>query len=235
MPSTFFQFKQFTVHQELCGMKVCTDACIFGAAIEVEKHTNILDIGTGTGLLTLMMAQRNPSAQFTAIELDQSAALQAQHNFKASPYASKISLINSSIQDFQAESRFDLIVSNPPFFKNSLQTSNTKRNNALHHSTLTFSELAKSVVNLLSPDGFFWVLLPPREMADFIRVAAPLLPFSEISWQVRHDATKPIIREIARLSKRPFEKKQAQDLHIYFNKKYSSDFANLLKDYYIIF
>lgn len=235
MPATFFQFKQFTVHQELCGMKVCTDACIFGAAVEVENHRQILDIGTGTGLLTLMLAQRNASAQFTAVELDEAAVLQAKQNFEASHFSSQLKVVNTPIQDFQTENTFDLIVSNPPFFENSLHTANTQRDKALHHSSLTFSELAYSTNQLLTSDGFFWLLLPPREMQNFMAQAATLLPYFEICWRVRHDASKPVIREIARFSKTDFEKKQTRELHIYSEKKYSTDFVDLLKDYYIIF
>lgn len=147
-------------------MKVCTDACIFGAIIDANAANKILDIGTGTGLLSLMVAQKS-NAKIIAIEIDNEAASQAQENIKNSLWASDIQVFNQSIQSFAKEykGKFDLIVSNPPFFMNNLKSSQSAKNKAKHDDSLKLEELALCVNQLLTENGFLWVLLPEYEMS----------------------------------------------------------------------
>lgn len=168
MPNDYFQFKQFLVKQDKCAMKVCTDACLFGAwtAWKINdaqlKVDNILDIGCGTGLLSLMLAQKFPLAIFDAVEIDNDAAEQAKENFQNSPWKNQLNIYHDSIQNFstQTNKKYDVIICNPPFYENDLKSDNTKRNLALHSNALLLEELVSVVENLLEKDGSFFCLLP---------------------------------------------------------------------------
>jgi tRNA1Val (adenine37-N6)-methyltransferase len=165
MSNTYFQFKQFTVEQERCAMKVCTDACLFGAytATLIEEGkltaTNILDIGTGTGLLSLMLAQKTP-AQIDAVEIDKAAFYQARENFEESPWKERLKVFHSSILQFDSAKKYDCIISNPPFFEKDLKSDDDKKNAAKHDSTLTLQQLLEVVTKYLEDNGVFVVLLP---------------------------------------------------------------------------
>ncbi|HAA17064.1 MAG TPA: methyltransferase [Cytophagales bacterium] len=164
--NSYFQFKQFTVHQGQCAMKVTTDACVFGALAEAIAPQRILDIGTGTGLLSLMLAQRY-HAPIDAVELDEAAAQQASQNFRLSPWSSNLHLHQGAIQEFTPSTSYDLIVTNPPFFGNQLPSQNPEKRNAWHQTTLGSRELAEAISRLLSKEGKGWVLLPPKEASTF--------------------------------------------------------------------
>ena len=166
MANTYFQFKEFIVHQEHASMKVCTDACFFGAwAIgheALQKASSVLDIGTGTGLLSLMTAQKNTHGTITAVEIEPNAANQALSNFALSPWKEKLSVINASIQDFASASsaRFDCIISNPPFFESDLPSPNDHKNLAAHSAALPWEIFAEVVSKLLVNYGCFYVIIP---------------------------------------------------------------------------
>ncbi|MET4758482.1 tRNA1(Val) (adenine(37)-N6)-methyltransferase [Endozoicomonas sp. NE40] len=147
--NTYFQFKQFRVDQDQCAMKVTMDACLFGALVDVEESQRILDIGTGTGLLSLMAAQRS-SAHIDAVELDDDAARQARQNVAQSPWSDRITVTQSAIQQFfGAPDGYDTIICNPPFFENSLKAANDKRTMARHTESLSFSDLVQATSRLL--------------------------------------------------------------------------------------
>ena len=148
-----FIFKQFKIQQDNTAMKVGTDGVLLGAWADSENATNILDIGTGTGLIALMLAQRNLKANITAIEIDEQASLQASENFNNSPWEIRLSIKNLKLQDFVVEEKFDLIVSNPPFFNNTFQANSSERNIARQTETLSFNELLKNTASLLSENG----------------------------------------------------------------------------------
>ena len=159
MPQSFFQFKQFTVWHDRCAMKVGTDGVLLGAWAPVKSAESILDIGTGTGLVALMLAQRS-QASIVALEIDEAAAAQAQENVNRSPWQSKIKIIKTDFKEYNSDKKFDVIVSNPPYFEDSLKCPNKQRNAARHNSELTYDELLKGVADLLLPDGLFTLVIP---------------------------------------------------------------------------
>lgn len=219
-------------------MKVCTDACILGAYIDVSERRRILDIGAGTGLLSLMMAQRTES-KIDAVEIDENAYNQALENIIESPFGNQIKLYHSSIQGFAKgyENEYDLIISNPPFFQNSLKSPDNQANKAHHDTTLTFEELISSIKKLLASRGIFMVLLPPFEMQRFEKIATQNEFFLHKKLKVRHSSKHKIFREICSFSYQKTAIISENELNIYEddNKTYSENFKSLLKDYYLIF
>src|SRR5664279_1596216 len=144
-----FRFKHFSVDDSKCAMKVGTDGVLMGAWADVSAAEKILDIGTGCGLIALMAAQRS-NANITAIDIDEDATLQSKENFLSSPWHERIEAIHATVQQFQPDFLFDLIICNSPFFKNALKTPYHERNLARHNDTLPFDSLVSSVNRLLS-------------------------------------------------------------------------------------
>ena len=160
-----FQFKQFTIQQELCAMKVGTDGVLLGAWAKGGQR--ILDAGTGTGVIALMMAQRYPEAQVMAIDIDEGAVRQAQQNVAQSPFSGRVEVLRKSVQEFDGvngfngrDGSYDAIISNPPFFIDSLAAPDEQRNMARHTQTLTYAELMQAAYRLLSDDGELSVVVP---------------------------------------------------------------------------
>lgn len=163
MSNSYFQFKQFRINQGKCAMKVSTDACIQGAWTPVEDDVKrILDIGTGTGLLSLMLAQRT-DAVIDGIELDEAAALQAKENIESSPWAERLHIIQADATDYTADTPYDTIICNPPFFNNSLLSDKAARNMARHTYSLSYSQLFNAIERNLLPVGYASIMLPPPE------------------------------------------------------------------------
>lgn len=163
-----FRFKLFQIHHDRCAMKVGTDGVLLGAVADASSPNRILDIGTGTGLLALMLAQRFLEARIDAVEIDEGAFLQAKENVAESPWADRIRVWHQPFQEFAAgwEQKFDLVVSNPPYFPNHLLSVDSKRNLALHQESLDFAALAEGVLKVLDKMGVFWVILPPIQMVS---------------------------------------------------------------------
>jgi tRNA1Val (adenine37-N6)-methyltransferase len=163
MPNTYFRFRQFTIHQEKTAMKVCTDACLFGAwitsEISNEKIESVLDIGAGTGLLSLMIAQGS-DARIDAVEIDDNAYSQAVENFAASPWKERLKAHHCAIQQYDPGYKYDLIVSNPPFYEQSLWSPDNKKNLAMHSTHLDAAELFASIKRLLAHGGRIAILIP---------------------------------------------------------------------------
>ena len=172
MPSSYFKFKQFTIHHDQCAMKVGTDGVLLGAWAPVVDCYNVLDIGTGTGLIALQLAQRNGKAHITAIELDHNAAQQAQENVNASPWKTRIEVIEGdfTLYNFKNQ-KFDLIVSNPPYFTNALRCPSIQRNTARHTDTLSFENLFHYAKKILSPDGIIALIIPAEAEQTIIKAA----------------------------------------------------------------
>lgn len=155
----YFQFKKFTVRMNSCAMKVGTDGVLLGSWFDANRVRRLLDIGTGTGLLALMAAQRGVT-DIIAVEIDKSASIQACENVANSPWNESIEVINTDISAFQCEKPFNAIISNPPYFRNSLKSPDAMRTVAKHNESLSFEKLVMNVVRLLSAEGEFSVIIP---------------------------------------------------------------------------
>lgn len=252
MPNNYFQFKQFTVHQERCALKVCTDACLFGGYVaekiqntndnnQITKSKNqnandkiqsILDIGTGTGLLSLMLAQKTDAA-IDAVEIDNNSFLQAKENFANSPWKERLTIFNEDILLFNPGKKYDCIISNPPFFEQDLKSEDKSKNAAKHDTTLTLEQLAECAGKLLKDDGLFAVLLPYHRVEYFIAAAAKfnLHVFKQVL--VKQTPAHNFFRGILMLTK---NKKQFTNKQVSIKDEtgnYSAAFTELLKDYYL--
>lgn len=163
-----FRFQQFSVLQQHSGMKICTDAVLFGAMAPVNPGDRVLDIGTGTGVLALMAAQLG-AAEITAVELTEEAFKEASINFSNSRWAKNLEAVHQDIQSFAltAVRQYDLIIGNPPFFENHLKTADALRNTARHADQLPFADLIGIAGQLLAPQGLFYVLVPAHAVATF--------------------------------------------------------------------
>lgn len=174
MPNNFFRFRQFVIHQEMCAMKVGTDGVLLGAW--ARGGSRVLDIGTGTGVIAIMMAQRFPQAMVDAVEIDQKACLQAESNVLDSPFAGRVNVICQTVQHFASCEEnvglYDAIVANPPFFENALKAPLEDRAKARHNNTLPFDQLFRSVVALMKKDGEFSAIIPFDYKVRFEQEAA---------------------------------------------------------------
>ena len=164
MGAHYFQFKQFTIYHDRCAMKVGTDGVLLGSWCNIPRNGNILDVGTGTGIIALMAAQRSSLFQVSidAIEIDSDAYLQAKENISASPWSDRIHAINCSLQEYAETSGilYDHIVANPPYFDNTLPPQSISRQMARHTASLTYEELVSNAVRLLKPEGYISVIYP---------------------------------------------------------------------------
>jgi tRNA1Val (adenine37-N6)-methyltransferase len=236
MANSYFEFKQFTVHQDRCAMKVGTDGVLLGAWVSVQQENKILDIGTGTGILALMLAQRS-SSEIVAVEIEPSSCRQAMENFGNSPWKNRILAINASIQDYSATANtiFDLIISNPPFFSNSLKTHLPERTLARHNDLLLPEEILSSVSRLLSQDGRFALILPYVESTLFIVDAAMHEFYCTRKTMVKSSVKKKphrLLMEFSRSRKKPEE----SELVIYDDfGNYTQAYRDLTKEFYLSF
>ena len=200
MPNDYFQFQQFRIEQSQCAMKVSTDACLLGAAADLTGATRLLDIGTGTGLLALMAAQRHPSVEIEAVEMDEAAATQAAANAAASPWGGRIRVRALSLAGYAATqpAPFSHIICNPPFFRQSLRSPDAARSTARHEAagSLSFEALAAFAADFLESNGLLTVLLPPGEMLSFETAAAGSGLYPATRLVVRHRPGSRPLRHI---------------------------------------
>ncbi|WP_242927604.1 tRNA1(Val) (adenine(37)-N6)-methyltransferase [Pontibacter vulgaris] len=236
MANSYFQFKQFRVEQAQCAMKVCTDSCVFGAYVEVKEAKRILDIGTGTGLLSLMVAQRS-DASIDAVEINKEAQQQATENFAASIWAERLQLHPVSLQEFARENQqtYDVILSNPPFFLSSLKSDNSAKNTAKHTGDLFFEDILSFAQKHLTPQGKLYLLLPPAEARHFAELALVHTLYLAETLEVYTYTNGQCIRHIQTYTFTQQPTPTISQLHIREADKvtYTSEFRELLSEYYL--
>ncbi len=215
-------------------MKVTTDACIFGAMIDLSGAESILDIGAGTGLLSLMAAQRT-DAKITSIELDRVAVEQAEVNINNSPWSDQINLIHDSIQNYSrsSQTRFDCIFSNPPFFHNSMKAPESKRNMARHTDNLSFDELAKAINSLMSDNGQAWIILPIDSSKQFIHSASRMDLKLNMMTAIRSSNEHPPHRHVMVISRKSQIEKEKVLTIYHQHPEYTPEVRSLMKPYYL--
>ena len=225
MSNTYFRFKQFTVQQDRCAMKVGTDGTLLGAW--AQGGNKILDIGTGTGLISLMIAQRFPLAQVVGIDIDESACSQACENVTASPFHHRVDIHHVSLQEYK-EGLFDAVVCNPPFFVDSLQCPDGQRTKARHTGSLSYAELFQGVVRLLDDSGEFSAIIPTECRASFDAEAilAGLSP-------VRECAVKTTERKAPRRFLLGYRKTPVSVYERHVLIMGSEEYCELMKDFYL--
>jgi len=220
-------------------MKVCTDACLFGAWVgallgdrgQVAGDRRVLDIGAGTGLLSLLLAQKT-AGQIDAIEIDVDAAEQAAANFEASPWKERLTLLHKDVTEFAPAKKYELIISNPPFFENDLESPDDKRNLALHSSALHLAELIGVIKKHLTDGGQFAVLLPYHRNETFKNLATGEGFYLHKEANVRQTPKHPFFRSML-LFGRSAGAVQLSEITIRDGDAYSAAFSDLLKDYYL--
>ena len=230
-----FTFKQFVVRQERCAMKVGTDGTLLGAWAEMDrKDGRVLDIGTGTGLMALMMAQRYPEARVTAIDIDEMAVSQADENVKASPFADRIKVLQADVNTFETTEKFDSIVCNPPFFNNALICPDNLRTQARHTTSLSYQQLMAAAWRLLNDEGVVSLIIPNdffHQLENEVRLAGFFLTRV---YGVRTIYGKPIKRYLMELRKNPHNELIKKDILIEDAPNVRSEwYRELTKDFYI--
>lgn len=233
-----FKFKQFDVDQSGCAMKINTDGVLLGAFVDAAAPQTVLDIGTGTGVIALMLAQQFEQARIDAVELDTSAAQTAGRNFANAPFTNKPHIHQSSFQqyfDTYPERKYDLIVSNPPFYINSLEASKKQMNLAKHAGDGFFDDLIGQVAAHLNPDGECWLILPLPTVQLVKSLAKQYRLYLQKTIFIKSFADSEPHREIIILS--PSQTKKADEVFIIYEdvKVYSEDYRERLRGFFTIF
>ena len=231
-----FQFKQFAIQQDKCAMKIGTDAVLLGAWCPIENNPfSILDIGAGTGILALMLAQRTDAEQIDAIEIDESAYEQCVDNFENSPWSDRLFCFHAGLDEFveEPEDEYDLIISNPPFYTDDFKSENEKRDLARFEDALPFEDLIEAVDLFLSENGIFAVIIPFKEQDDFLLLCEnfDLFPFKIT--HVKGTPTSEIKRSLIAFSRIEAEF-EINELVIENSRNvYTEQYITLTKDFYL--
>ena len=238
-----FKFKQFTIEQDRCAMKIGTDGVLLGAWTALQENTyNILDIGSGTGIITLMLAQRSNAENIEAIELDDDAFEQCTENFENSPWGDRLFCFHAGFDEFVDEytevtpdesELYQLIVSNPPFYTEEVSSGDTARDTARQNTSLPFTELIEGVSKLLTKNGSFSTIIPFKEEKNFIALAATFNLFPKRITQVKGTAESPTKRSLLEFT---FSKEKTTLNELVIEKErhqYTNDYIALTKDFYL--
>lgn len=213
-------------------MKINTDGVLLGAMANHSAPKNILDIGTGTGVIALMLAQRFPEAVIQAVEIDEKAAETAERNFESSVFNERLKVQHVSIEDFKCDEKFDLIVSNPPFFVNDLKNEEVRKGIARHTHEQFFDDLIKKVSELLSLTGMFWFVLPIKQAEQLIDKGTQFGLFLNFQVSLHSDERKPTFRYIVGLGRNKIDLVK-QQFYIYQSERiHTMAYLELLKPYF---
>lgn len=236
MSNPYFRFKQFTVFHHKCAMKVGTDGVLLGAWTGVDDVSEVLDVGTGTGLIALMVAQRNPLAMVIAIDVDEQAVEQARENIGTSPFSDRIAVEHFDFRQFVENSskRFDLIVSNPPYFSHSLLPPDRKRARARHSVSLTLDDLLRLSAGCLAPEGVLSLVLPYDKKDELERLSAKYRYYLKRQTSVYPLPCTQPKRLLVELTLVPVKGYETDSLTIEASRhQYTKDFSDLVSDFYI--
>ena len=232
-----FRFKKFSVAQDRCSMPVNSDGVLLGAWVNAAGTERALDIGTGTGVIALMLAQRLPEARIDAVEIDEAAARQARENMAASDFAKRLRCVHESIQDFSrfAEHDYDLIVSNPPFFTGGTMSDNQDRSGVRHTVKLPHGDLIQAVRRLLKPGGRLAVILPHIEGLRFVEMATTYGLHARRQTDLYPRAGRPVERILVEFSKAegPLERDELVMYAGEKSKRYTEAYRRLTADFYL--
>lgn len=227
-----FRFKQFAVEQDDVAMKVGTDGVLLGAWVDTRGADRILDIGTGTGVIALMMAQRSAAQTIVGVDIDAVATARANSNFSISPWSDRLVTYNMPVQQYEGE-KFDLIVSNPPYFTDSLLCPDSRRTLARHTTELSLIDLDDAVQRLLADGGRFALILPAEQMERYIALSALTVVRRCDVYSYPGGEVKRVMAELSRGAQMAA---QTQSIAIYTEKRdYSAEYRELTKDFYLKF
>ena len=232
-----FQFKQFAVEQDRCAMKIGTDGVLLGAWAPIDNNPfSILDIGTGTGIIALMLAQRSGATQIDALEIDEDAYEQATDNFENSPWNDRLFCFHAALDEFveEPEDEYDLIISNPPFYTEDYKSENEQRDLARFSDAMPFEDLIEAADLLLSENGIFAVIIPFKEEERFIDLCAEVELFPVKATRVKGSPKTPIVRSLLAFKRYELSVLEADELIIEINRhEYTDEYIELTKDFYL--
>ena len=232
-----FKFKQFAINQDRCAMKIGTDAVLLGAWCPIDNNPkSILDIGAGTGILALMLAQRTNADQIDALEIDEEAYEQCVENFEASAWADKLFCYHAGLDEFvdEPEDEYDLIISNPPFYNEDFKTENEQRDLARFQDAMPFEDLIEAADLLLSENGLFAVVIPYKEEERFIDLCAEYELYPVKATRVKGSHKTPIVRTLLAFKRFELSVLTADELVVEINRhEYTDDYINLTQDFYL--
>lgn len=232
-----FNFKQFSVQQDKCAMKIGTDSVLLGAWCPIDNNPfSVLDIGAGTGVLSLMLAQRSHAEQIDALEIDEDSYEQCVENFENSPWSDRLFCFHAGLDEFveEPEDEYDIIISNPPFYSEDFKTDNSQRDLARFQDAMPFEELVEAADLLLSENGIFAVIIPYKEEERFIDLCAEVELFPVKVTRVKGSHTTPIVRSLLAFKRYELSVLTADELVIEINRhEYTDDYINLTKDFYL--
>ena len=234
---SIFKFKQFLVNQDQCAMKIGTDGVLLGAWTPIDNQPKtILDIGTGTGIIALMLAQRGNSQQIDALEIDENAYEQAVDNFENSPWSDRLFCFHAGLDEFveEPEDEYDLIVSNPPFYSEDYRSENVQRDLARFQEAMPFEDLIEAAALLLSENGIFTVIIPFKEEENFLALAKEYELFPIKITRVKGSHTTPIVRSLLAFKRYELAVLSADELVIEISRhEYTPEYIELTKEFYL--
>lgn len=234
MPNHYFDFREFTVHQEFCSQKVSTDACLFGAWVAsiARKPSQVLDIGAGTGLLMLMLAQKT-NARIEGLEIDEQCYTQLRENLAQSKWSDRLLAHHADARVWTGSSKFDLVISNPPFYENQLEADDKKKNQAWHDESLSLRELITISKAHLTEQGMFALIMPHDRALEVTMAASSAGFYLWNTRSVRHSPGHPFTRKMFAFGLRSQTPQQDRMEIRDDGGSYSEAFRSLLKDYYL--
>lgn len=234
---SIFNFKMFSIQQDRCAMKVGTDSVLLGAWCPIENNPfSVLDIGAGTGILSLMIAQRSNAEQIDALEIDEDAYEQCVENFENSPWGDRLFCFHAGLDEFveEPEDEYDLILSNPPFYAENYKSENEQRDLARFQDALPFEDLIEAADLLLSENGIFAVIIPHKEEERFIDLCAQVELFPVKITRVKGSHNTPIVRSLLAFKRFELPVLSADELVVEINRhEYTNEYIALTKDFYL--